>query len=348
MKRYTSYVLATLLVAGITGCGTDSADKLIEDGIDTLSSLEKRTVIVERGAVYDANVTDSEGNVATQQDGNNTYVFDVEPVYPITAEGGWIDVDGDGNMTEGVDAILDINLTSYINIVTPTTTYLADENETVRIDKLIQLANEANTTTEDLLKPPSESTKHSIYVLNAVYEKLMEKKNEHSKAHIAIGDILDRYYSYKSNDNTDENASSEEVALAVEEQAMDNLSSKGYVKKLDKDDIDKFNKHRKDKNDVHDDFDYGDENATSAVNDNDDVDDDSKGKGHKDSGGGSDGFVAEDNNTSNVKGNDHGKPETSDDDVKGKPDNENGKPEKAEKPEKPEADHSDGKDRHEK
>ena len=342
MKKYTSYVLSTLLAASFIGCGSDSVDETIKDAV---GSLEKRTVVVERGAVYDANVTDAAGNVATQQDGNNTYVFDVEPVYPVNAEGGWIDVDGDGNMTIGVDAILDINLTSYINIVTPTTTYLADENETIRIDRLAQLANETNTSTEDLLKVPSESTKHSIYVLNAVYEKLMDKKNEHSKAHIAIGDILDRYYSYKSNDNTDENATSGEIALTVEKQAMEKLSVKGYIKKLDSDDVAKFQKQQKEKKEKKEKkggFESDDNNSTLDSDGNDD----SKGKGkYKDS---------DENNTTSdddFKGNKKPEKSDNDDDSKGKPeksddDDSTGKPEKSDdddstgKPEKSDDDDS--------
>ena len=194
-------------------------------------------VVVERGAVLDSNVTDADGNVAYQvSDSNNTYIFEEQPVYPITAQGGWIDVDGDGNMT-AADVALDINLTSYSDNITPTTTYCSDENETVRQEKLEELAAETNTTIDDLLEIPSEATKNSIIVLNAVYEKLIEKNNANSNAPIAIQSILDRFTEIDNNTNLDENATSKEIAQEVEELTIFVLVGKGEIKKLGLDDL---------------------------------------------------------------------------------------------------------------
>jgi len=217
---------------------------IVSDNVATIASAESTILLasgyqvkVERGAVFDANVTDANGSVATQvSDTNNTYVFTSEPVYPITAVGGWIDVNGDGNLTEA-DIPLDINLTSYSDNITPTTTYIADENETIRDERLEELANETNTTAEDLLEVPSEATKHSIIVLNAVYEKLIERHNNRSSAPLAIQAILDKYLEIENNTNVDENATSKEIAQEIEDQTIFILVGKGLVKKLDLDDI---------------------------------------------------------------------------------------------------------------
>ena len=222
--------IATLLA--LSGCGTGDSTEVGEGSV-----VEKYSVIVERGAVYDANVSDANANVATQaSDANNTYLFDNEPVYPVTANGGWIDVDGDGILTRN-DVALDINLTSYSNVITPTTTYIADKNESIRQERLEQLAYETNSTTDDLLLPPSKANKNSIIVLNAIYEKLIERNNENSKAALAIEAIIQRYMEISNNANIDENATSKEIALAVEQQTMSNLQAKGLIKRLDIDDI---------------------------------------------------------------------------------------------------------------
>ena len=244
-KKKFLYSLPVMVALAFNGCGTSSTTQ-IEDTVAPVATESDKllssgySVVVERGAVYDSNVTDANGSEAIQvSDTNNTYIFENEPVYPITAEGGWIDVDSDGNLTD-TDVALDINLTSYSDVVTPTTTYIADENETIREERLEGLMSETNCTAEDLLSAPSEATRNSIIVLNAVYEKLIEKGNTHSKAPIAISAILERYVEIDNNANLDENATSEEMSLALEEQTMFNLKAKGLIKKLDNDDIEEF------------------------------------------------------------------------------------------------------------
>ncbi|MFA6137799.1 MAG: hypothetical protein WC667_06910 [Sulfurimonas sp.] len=245
-KQKFIYSLSVIAALSFYGCGssTSTNTSAIADASASveaaISAVSGYSVVVERGAVYDSNVTDANGSVAVQvSDTNNTYVFANEPVFPVTAVGGWIDVDGDGNLT-AADVALDINLTSYSNVITPTTTYIADENETVREQKLFALAQETNTTIEELLKVPSEATKKSIIVLNAVYEKLIERDNEHSHAPIAIEAILKRFTEIENNSNLDENATSLEMALAVEEQTMFSLEAQGLIQTLNLDEIEEI------------------------------------------------------------------------------------------------------------
>ena len=132
-----SLTASMLLVA----CGSTSSNP---------SSSTSTDVTVERGKVYDAVVSDANGQIATQKLDQNIYTFAQTPVYPITATGGWIDVDNDGNITTA-DVQLDLNLTSYSNVITPITTYISDHNETIREQRLAQLSNDMNCTKDDLL-----------------------------------------------------------------------------------------------------------------------------------------------------------------------------------------------------
>lgn len=131
------------------------------------------------------------------------------------------------------DVELNVKLISYSDVITPITTFIADENESIRQEKLEYLANETNSTTDDLLLPPSKASRNSIVVLNAIYEKMTEKKNQNSKADIAIAAVLQRFVEMNNNTNVDENATSKEIALAVEEQTILNLQAKGLLKRLD-------------------------------------------------------------------------------------------------------------------
>ncbi|NEW59830.1 hypothetical protein GSY74_00920 [Sulfurovum sp. bin170] len=249
------YSTILIMMLAYTGCGSDSSSNNgtnsdtqeleTDNGLEMTAENERllnseHKVVVERGAVLDANVTDANGSVATQvSETNNTYIFEEQPEYPIQAEGGWIDVNGDGNLTE-LDVELDITLISYSDNITPTTTYLADENETVREERLDELARETNSTADDLTELPSRATKNSIMVLNAVYKKLIERQNEHSNAPIAIERILEKYREINATVEVDENATSEEIALAIEEQTIADLEEKGLIKRVNREDIERI------------------------------------------------------------------------------------------------------------
>ncbi|PHS58829.1 MAG: hypothetical protein COB17_02470, partial [Sulfurimonas sp.] len=252
----------------------------VSDDITTVDTAQNKIilssgypVVVERGAVLDANVTDANGSVAIQvSDTNNTYVFATQPVYPITATGGWIDINGDGNLTEA-DVALDINLTSYTNNITPTTTYIADANATIRKQKLDKLALETNTTTQDLLNVPSKASTNAIVVLNAIFEKLIEKDDEDDDTPLALELILQRFLEIGNNTNTDVNGTSQTTALSVEDQTILYLVAKGLIKHLDFDDILKIKikktKKLKDKDHEKDEEEKGSDEKDEDKNDSD-------------------------------------------------------------------------------
>ena len=86
----------------LIGCGGSNTDATAENGI-----------LVERGPVIGSYVVDSAGNQAVNV-GEGKYQFSSAPVYPITAIGGYMDVDRDGLITVN-DAKLDMPLTIQAN-----------------------------------------------------------------------------------------------------------------------------------------------------------------------------------------------------------------------------------------
>jgi len=236
MKNQTKILLSLAGFLILSGCGSDS------------ESQSNYDVIVERGPVYDANVTDSSGQVATQvEDGNNTYRFDEEIVYPVTASGGWVDVDRDGNLTEN-DVMLDVNLSSYSNVVTPTTTLLADANESEREEILDTLEEITGADEEELLGDPSVAPRNSLIVLNAVYEKLVERfadrNNTNAKSPIALEAVLARYNELNATCNVDENLSGEELAEAIETQTIERLENQNMSNRPSAEEIAAFRESR--------------------------------------------------------------------------------------------------------
>ena len=215
------------------GLSTTIQYNTILNWINAEASSVATTITVERGPVFDANVTDSKGNIAKMNLGTNTYTFDLEPTYPIKAVGGWIDVDGDGNKTVGTDVILDIELTSYSNLITPVTTYIGDFNkDRTKLNKLI---NDLNTSESELLKKPSEADYKAIITQNSLY-KIMKENNTTELDDSHFDDINTSYHeleitykqSYESQDKT-----SEELSKLFEENVMDDLEINQHINRMD-------------------------------------------------------------------------------------------------------------------
>ena len=58
---------------------------------------------------------------------DNTYAFANPVNYPIIVTGGFIDVDGDGVYSEGDTNLGNLQMKSYSDVVTPVTTYIANQ-----------------------------------------------------------------------------------------------------------------------------------------------------------------------------------------------------------------------------
>jgi len=243
-KNTLSISIFTIFLIAFVGCSSSS------DESSTSSEVSKKMdsyiqqgyrVVVERGSVFGADVVDSKGRVATQIDeGNNTYLFDRTPAFPIKASGGWIDVDGDKELTSK-DVSLDVELTSYSDVITPTTTYIADKDPSKRAQKLQELRDLSGSSDEDLLKLPSKADRNSVIVTNAIYERLVEKfadkNNTNAKSPIAISEVTEKFNEIDATID-DDNTSNKVFALNVESKIIDKLKDKGFIGKLKDSDID--------------------------------------------------------------------------------------------------------------
>lgn len=175
-KRIISLALLSILPL-ISACSSSGGGAGSPSSSD--DSLDK-SVTVERGKVFAAVVKDSStpAQVAAVTYNSNVYTFTKPPVFPIKVSGGYIDVNNDGIITTA-DVFLDMNMSSYSNLVTPISTYLAlDENATLREQKLNALVLmlqelDANSTVSagDLLKLPSKSKAEVALVANAIFAK---------------------------------------------------------------------------------------------------------------------------------------------------------------------------------
>lgn len=172
MRKINSLFLSTITAMSLVGCGGGGGgSSSTSSGTTTTSTSTATDVTVERGPVYKATVTDANGQVATQKSGTNVYTFATIPVYPITATGGFVDVDGDGQISAG-DVELTTVLTSYSSVVTPITTYLGDTSTTEGKAKLAKLKEISGVTSDDdlLKKVPSALSTDVIVLTNALFD----------------------------------------------------------------------------------------------------------------------------------------------------------------------------------
>lgn len=87
-----SFIVSTLAALILAGCsGTSSTDALPSSTTD---------ITVERGPVDGATVTDADGQIA-QYMGQARYRFTSTPTYPISVEGGYIDINRNGSIEVG-------------------------------------------------------------------------------------------------------------------------------------------------------------------------------------------------------------------------------------------------------
>jgi len=174
--------LALLALLSFSACGGGGGSSSNDV---TPAQSSATDVTVERGKVYNATVTDSSTppQTAKEKANLNVYTFAKKPTYPISATGGWIDVNGDGKK-DAKDVDLDITLKSYSDIVTPVTTYIADANKTIRENRLKGLTDRLNApgvgvsatvSDADLLGVASKAQNLDfVFLVNAIYKDIKE------------------------------------------------------------------------------------------------------------------------------------------------------------------------------
>ena len=174
MKRINCLVLSSLTAAFLVGCGGGggSSSSPTTSTATPVTTSTVTPVTIERGPLLGATVKDANGTAPISINGN-VYTFSTVPVYPITATGGYIDLDADGLITTADVAFTGV-LKSYSNVITPITTYIATgTTDAERIAKLAELKAKLTGTVSDddlLKKVPSETSGDIIALTNAIYD----------------------------------------------------------------------------------------------------------------------------------------------------------------------------------
>jgi hypothetical protein len=214
--RCIFFVIFSLFLGGCGASGgcenttnQSSEPTFVVDGVDY------STVTVERGPVLFAKVVDANGTEAknTNFGYSNTYSFSSLPKLPITASGGYIDINLDGKL-DANDTKLDINLTSYTNIISPITTMI--ENNTTKRNYFMNLYD--LNETELLQTIPSKNAK-TIILNNGIFEAMKRGYLFRStEFNTTLNDINTTYtQSYSSETNLSQ------IAIGLENSVMTNL-----------------------------------------------------------------------------------------------------------------------------
>lgn len=157
MKMFLTISL-TLSALLLSGCNSSSSSKS--------EVVESSTIInVERGKVLSAYVKDSKG-VRAEEVGNGQYKFNAEPTYPLYCEGGYIDVDGNGEVNSG-DVVMKYNLSSTKNNLTLLTTLSQNQN------MKNYFLNNLGLSEEELYSLPTENIKVSA-ISDEIYKYCVE------------------------------------------------------------------------------------------------------------------------------------------------------------------------------
>ena len=210
----------------LIGCGpSGSCDS---DTSITQTSNPTLEIIVERGPVYGSIVKDKNGNVATNIVGTNKYKFDISPTYPITASGGYIDVDNN-QIFDTNDVKLEQNLSSYYPIITPITTLIGNDSE-----KLKTLAKLFNIDEPNLIKiVPSKLSNEAIVLNNIAYKAIAtntELNTSTGAPFLTIVNEINTTYEQTYSANT-----KEQLAINLEQYLIDNDSDLNFTKLIQSD-----------------------------------------------------------------------------------------------------------------
>ncbi|WP_321469963.1 hypothetical protein [Halarcobacter sp.] len=188
LKTFGISLFTSVVLVGCGGGGGGSAAFVSGDS----TVVNPTSILVERGAVIGATVVDSStpAQEGWSTSNDNTYAFANPVNYPIIVTGGFIDVDGDGVYSEGDTNLGNLQMKSYSDVVTPVTTYIAnqlgdnvsdEEREELlnqKYEELAQLLGD-DVSIDDLKKAPSKmETRGSIIAVNAIYKELLEDEDD--------------------------------------------------------------------------------------------------------------------------------------------------------------------------
>ena len=233
MNRINGLVLLSLITTFLVGCGGGGSSSTGTNA-GTTPIVTTTDVRVERGPLLGATVKDANNQVATAlSTSSNVYTFAITPIYPITATGGYIDVDANGIIDTNDIAFTGI-LKSYSTVVTPITTYIATgTTEVDRTAKLAELKAKIGGTVSDddlLKKVPSATTADIIVLTNAIYDSYSvlfdtDTSNDDISTVTTLDNKINTYRATITQSGTGKTV--KELAKLVEEELM---SEKGISK----------------------------------------------------------------------------------------------------------------------
>jgi chitodextrinase len=229
-----SLVAVVFLSISFTGCGGSDSGSSSSSNTSTIEKKIPTDVIVERGKVFEATVVDTENNTATQKIGQNIYTFDDIPKYPITATGGWIDIDNDGKKTLE-DVELKLQMISYSTNITPITTYIADIDKSIREQKLQELSDKTGVSINELEKVVSKSSKNAMLVQNAVYKQI--KLNDDNIASVNLDDIKNDFDSLSIISSQSPDKTGMDLIVLIEKEVVDTLKINDKITLVNDEDL---------------------------------------------------------------------------------------------------------------
>ena len=146
------------------GCGPSGSCNTKEE--NTTVASKKFMITVERGPLFLGEIVDAKGVKAnnTNLGFSNIYQFTEKPFYPISAKGGYIDINRDGNIDTN-DAKLDITMSSYFPIISPITTLIGNNPNLIDYLSLYYPI----TKKEIVEKVPSKSSINAVILSNTIY-----------------------------------------------------------------------------------------------------------------------------------------------------------------------------------
>ena len=215
------YISSILFISLFYGCGP-SGDLSTNSSNNVSINLDANltSITVERGPVFMATVKDANGLVAVNSKFgmSNVYEFTGTPKAPISVSGGYVDVNNNSILDEN-DTKLDINMSSYSNIVSPITTLVGNpDNNSTMYNHLINNYNISKSQIFDLV--PSKTSKDVLILSNAIYKSLHSSDVFPSSD---FNDSITEVTSIYNNNGYDENTSLNELSIGLETQLMTDM-----------------------------------------------------------------------------------------------------------------------------
>jgi len=218
LKKVLLFFLVCSTIILLTSCGGGSSSS---------SSSNNSNFIVERGSVINATLTDATGQIARTVANKNEYKFDNKVMYPVSVQGGFIDIDRNG-IKNAEDIDLDFILTTYEgNTITLLTTIISDPKKETRDLNISSLSEKFSISRDDLMLLPSKNKKVAL-LSNLIYKDLELKSLQISEILSKINNnelnIQEEFFSFDFTDIKYTDLSEEKFLIAHESQIIKEIN----------------------------------------------------------------------------------------------------------------------------